>query len=133
MMAVPSVTYGMEVIAWSEKEIDELEVRQNRVARMALNAPRYAAVEALRGDMGWSTFRKRYIKATLIYKVRLKRMKNTRIAHKVYLWNVNSNKWEKKCINMVDRSGMLVRWVHTFFEGRDWVYEWKVMNRSREG
>ena len=34
---VPSVKYGMEVIAWSEKEIDKLEVGENRVARMALN------------------------------------------------------------------------------------------------
>ncbi|MPD02143.1 hypothetical protein E2C01_097702 [Portunus trituberculatus] len=32
---------------------------------MALNAPRYTAVEALRGDMGWSTFRERLVKATL--------------------------------------------------------------------
>ena len=36
-------------------------------------------------------------------------------------------------MNMVDRSGVLVRWVHRFCEGREWVYEWKVMNRSREG
>ena len=91
-VAVPSVMYGVEVIAWSEKEIDRLEVRQNRVARMALNAPRYAVVEALRGDMGWSTFRERHIKATLRYKVRLERMENIRIARKVYLWNVRSSK-----------------------------------------
>ena len=51
-MAVLSVMYGMEVIAWNESEIDKLEVWQNRVAIMALNAPRYASVEALRGDMG---------------------------------------------------------------------------------
>ena len=43
-VAVLSVMYGMEVIAWSEKEIEKLEVMQNRVARMAMNAPRYAAV-----------------------------------------------------------------------------------------
>ena len=36
-------------------------------------------------------------------------------------------------MNMVDRSGMLVRWVHIIFEGREWEYEWKVMNRSGEG
>jgi hypothetical protein len=29
-------------------------VTQNKVARVALGAPRYAAVEGLRGDMGWS-------------------------------------------------------------------------------
>ena len=45
----------------------------SRVARMALNAPRYAALEGLRGDTGWSTFRERLIKATLRYKIRLER------------------------------------------------------------
>ena len=42
---------------------------------MALNAPRYAALEALRGDMDWSTS-----KATLRYKIRLERMDEERIA-----------------------------------------------------
>ena len=36
-------------------------------------------------------------------------------------------------MNMVDRCDMLVIWVHRFFEGREWVYEWKVKNRGREG
>ena len=81
-----SITYGMDVIAWNENEIDRLKVGQNRVARMALNAPRHTAVEALRGDMGWSTFRERLIKATLGYKIRLKRMDDARITRKVYLW-----------------------------------------------
>ena len=42
----------------------------SRVARMALNARRYAALEGLRGDTGWSTFRERLIKATIKYKIR---------------------------------------------------------------
>ena len=91
----PSVMYGMKVIVWNESEIYKLEAGQNRVARMALNAPRYASVEALRDDMGWSTFRERHIKATLRYKVRLERRKNTRIAQKVYLWKVWGSKCEK--------------------------------------
>ena len=43
--------YGVAVFVWNESEIDKLKVGQNRVARMALNAPRYAAVEVLKGDM----------------------------------------------------------------------------------
>ena len=82
-VAVPSVMYGMEVIAWSESEIDKLEVRQNRVARMSLNAPRYTSVKALRGDIVWSTFKERHIQVTVRYKVRLERMENTRNARKV--------------------------------------------------
>lgn len=59
-MAVPSVIHGMEVTAWKENEMTKLEVRQNRIARMALNVPRYAAVEDLRGDMGLGICRERH-------------------------------------------------------------------------
>ena len=38
---------------------------------MALNASKYPDVEAVRGDIRWSTFRERHMKATLRYKVRL--------------------------------------------------------------
>ena len=46
------VWYGMGVVAWNESEIKKLEVGQNKVTRMVLNASRYAAVEALRGNIG---------------------------------------------------------------------------------
>lgn len=78
-VAVPSIMYGMDVIAWNESEIEKLEVGQNSVARMALSASKYAAVEALRGDTGWSTFTERHMKATLRYKVRLEWMEDTRL------------------------------------------------------
>ncbi|XP_050694867.1 uncharacterized protein LOC126984800 isoform X3 [Eriocheir sinensis] len=130
-VAVPSVMYGMEVITWSELEMDKLEVGQNRIGRLALNAPRYAAVEALRGDMGWSTFRERFRKATLIYKVRLERMDDARLARKVYLWSVHESKWIKNCMRMVGDSGMRVRWVSRE-EGRRF-FEWKVTDRNSEG
>ena len=52
---------------------------------------------------------------------------------KGFLGIVKSSKWRKKCIKMVDRSDMLVRWVYRAFEGRQSVKEWKGMNRSREG
>ena len=37
-MAVPNIIYGIDVTAWSKKEINKLDVGQNRVARIALNA-----------------------------------------------------------------------------------------------
>ena len=59
-MAVPSIMYGRDVIAWNRIEIDiTLELGQNILVRMIVNAPRYTGVGALRGDMGWSTFRER--------------------------------------------------------------------------
>lgn len=50
-VAVPSNMYGMDVMTWNESKIKKLDVEKNRVAIMELYAPRYAAVEALRGDM----------------------------------------------------------------------------------
>ena len=37
-VAFPSIMYGMDVMAWNESEIEKLEVEQNKVAKMALNA-----------------------------------------------------------------------------------------------
>jgi thymidine phosphorylase len=54
---VPSTMYGLDVRAYSDGELDKLDLVQNRVVRLALGAPRQTAVEALRGDMGWSTFK----------------------------------------------------------------------------
>ena len=73
---------------------------------MALNAPRYTAMEALRGDMGWSTFRERLVKSTLKYKIRMERMDDERKERKVYLWNESGNKWRKRCIRMTVRNGL---------------------------
>ena len=33
-VAVPSIMYGMDVTAWSEKDIDKLDVGQNRAAHL---------------------------------------------------------------------------------------------------
>ena len=65
-VAVPSIVCGLDVMTWNESELEKLEIGQNRIARMALNEPGYAVIEALRGDMGWSTFRERHVKATQI-------------------------------------------------------------------
>ncbi|MPC23229.1 hypothetical protein E2C01_016269 [Portunus trituberculatus] len=51
-VAVPSIMYGMDFMAWNENELEKLKVGQNRAARMALNEPGYAAIKALRGNIG---------------------------------------------------------------------------------
>ena len=43
----------------------------------------YAAIEATRGDMGWSTFSERCMKSSLVYKKRVERMEETRWVKKV--------------------------------------------------
>lgn len=54
-MSVPSIQYAMDVMPWNENQIAKLEVRQNKVASMALHEQRYSAIEVLRGDIRWTT------------------------------------------------------------------------------
>ena len=124
--------YGMDVHPWNEDEINRLEVGQNVVARMALNAPRYTAVEALRGDMGWSSFLERFRKACLRYKIRLEFLEDTRIAKKVYMWNRVHGKWDKKCIKIVNKCGLTIGPSSSMNEeGR--VCGWVIKFRNEEG
>ena len=77
-VAVPSIMYSMDMMVWNKREVDKLEVCQNKIARAALGAPRYASVEALRGDMGYSLFCERMMKASIKYNVRLERINEDR-------------------------------------------------------
>ncbi|KAF2350476.1 hypothetical protein FHG87_018770 [Trinorchestia longiramus] len=72
--------FGMNVMAWNGGDLEKLEVLQNRVGRVALGTPKWMAAETLRGDLGWSLFSERMIKAVLNYKVRIERMANKRMA-----------------------------------------------------
>ena len=104
---------------------------QNRVARMALNAPRYTAIETLRGDMGWSTFRERLIKSTLRYKISLERIADERIARKVYLWNESGSKSRKRCMRMIERNGLHVVWGMRMAGRNQYEREWIVTRGGR--
>ncbi|MPC90522.1 hypothetical protein E2C01_085513 [Portunus trituberculatus] len=57
-MAILNIMYGIDVTAWNENELEKLEMGQNKVARIALNVPRYAVIEELRGDMGMEHLQK---------------------------------------------------------------------------
>ena len=66
------------------------------------------------------------MKATLRFKVRLERMENERLVRKVYLWNLGSSRWGKKCFKMVvNKSGMMVRWMNQPREERVNAREWQ--------
>ena len=62
--------YEMNVMNWNETDMQKLEVVQNKVGRIALGADGYAAVEARRRNMGWSTFKKQCMKSCVLFKKR---------------------------------------------------------------
>ncbi|KAF2347368.1 Mitochondrial substrate/solute carrier [Trinorchestia longiramus] len=67
---------GMNVMVWNGGDLEKLEVLQNRVGLLAIGIPKWMAAEALRGNLGWSLFSERMVKAVLNYKVRIERMEN---------------------------------------------------------
>lgn len=105
-MAVPGLMYGLETIPWTANDLAKLEVAQNRVGRLALGANKYTAVEALRGDAGWSSFEERIDKGALRYRVRLEKMNGDRWARKVFEWSKQSSKWNKMCNKRIEKYGM---------------------------
>ena len=105
-VAVPSIMYAMEVIDWTADTAKKLETIQNGVGRIALAASRYTGVEAIRGDMGWSTFEERLMKNQLEYKIRLERMNNKRYARKVYNEIGKGGKWIQSCGRNVKKCGL---------------------------
>ncbi|KAF2359719.1 hypothetical protein FHG87_009527 [Trinorchestia longiramus] len=60
--------FGVNVMAWNGGDLEKLEVLQNRVGRLALDAPKWTAAEALRRALGCSLFSERMVKAVLNYK-----------------------------------------------------------------
>ena len=105
-MGVPAVMYAANVLNWTQQDFDKLEVAQNKIGRVALGANRIVGAEAIRGDMGWSTFGERINKAVLSYKARLERMQEGRWAKKVYNHNFRNSKWIKSCAKMVRKCNL---------------------------
>ena len=129
-MAVPSIMYGMNVMNWTECELQKLEMIQNKVGRVALGANRYVGVEAVRGDMGWSTFSERSMKGNIMYKLRVERMPDERWVRKVYNDVGRESKWSKSCKRLVRKCGLSAREVNF---GRERVAEWNVACLNGEG
>lgn len=66
-LALPSFLYGSSLINMTEKEIENLQVIENKVYRHILGAPGYTAVATLRGEIGASSMKSRIIKDRIFY------------------------------------------------------------------
>jgi len=106
-LAVPAIQYGSDVMNWTASELNSLEVTQNKVGRFALGANRYVGVEAIRGDLGWSTFEERHYKGVLAYKVRLERMDNERWVKQIFNTYNSVSKWAKSCVRMINKCNLV--------------------------
>ena len=108
-VAVPTIMYGAEIIDIGAKEVQGLEVVQNKAARVGLRANRYAPTETLRGDMGWSSFEERVDKAKTKYRMRLEVMEENRWPKRVLQWTQRKSKTIKDTNRRLKKLDMTIR------------------------
>ena len=66
-VALPAILYGSAVIEWNRKEEQQLQTIQNAVSRKILNAPKYATICSMRGEIGMSMMKTRLIQLRIGY------------------------------------------------------------------
>ena len=95
-VAVPACMYGAEIINYRKSDMEDLERTQNKVARLALGAPKYTAVEGLRGELGYSTWEERIAKAHILFARKLEVMDDDRWARKLLLHRAANSQWKRE-------------------------------------
>ena len=102
-MAVPYCLYGSEITYYREGDVAKLERAQNIIGRWGLGAPRCTAVEAIRGEMGWSTFRERLVKGKLSFLKKIEGLDEDRWVKQVLResdvrssWKRETTRWKRR-------------------------------------
>lgn len=81
---VPGLTFANSTICLTAPTRDWLERGQREVGRLALGCHGRVAVEAIQGDVGWSSFEAREAKSKIAFECRLRNMDDGRWARRVF-------------------------------------------------
>ena len=109
-MAVPYCLYGSEITYYREGDIAKLERTQNIVGRWGLGAPRCTAVEAIRGEMGWSTFRERLVKGKLGFLKKIEGLEEDRWVKQVLGESCIRSSWKREVERWKRRENLEEDW-----------------------
>ncbi|KAG0414046.1 hypothetical protein HPB47_008799 [Ixodes persulcatus] len=96
---VPELTFANEIVCASADTRAWIERRQKDVGRQALNSHGNVAIEAIQGDIGWSTFEAREASSKQTYQGRLLHMDRRRWARRVFDYirvNCVQTQWTKR-------------------------------------
>ena len=132
-IAVPFCLYGSEIINDREGDIMQLEKVQNIIGRWGLGAPRSTAVEAIRGDMGWSTFKERIIKGKLGFRKKIEGMSEERWAKRIMEENWIRSTWRKETDRWKRRENLEQDWNNMRFKEIKKRIEENGLNRWKAG
>ncbi|KAG0412919.1 hypothetical protein HPB47_009934 [Ixodes persulcatus] len=109
-----------------------LERRQRDVGRQALGCHGQVAIEAIQGDVGWSTFEAREAASKLCYRGRLLHMDKGRWARRIFDYlglRCLQTRWEKRVYQLRKKNGFFTDPVQEDSEGK-WARE--VRGRVRD-
>ncbi|KAH7979446.1 hypothetical protein HPB49_009431 [Dermacentor silvarum] len=100
---VPVLTFANAVICLSAETRQWLERGQRGVGRLALGCHGRVAVEAIQGDLGWSSFEAREARSKAAYEGRLRLMNNERWARRVFRYTSLkgvSTQWSRRLYSL---------------------------------
>lgn len=92
-LAVPALTYGLDCLVVRKAVINKLQVYQNKMARVCLRSTSFAAVDALQGECGWSSFDYRVRRSRIATAHRLRHGPN-QLVHSVI--HAGTSRWMKQ-------------------------------------
>ena len=99
-MAVPYCLYGSEITYYREGDLDKLE----------RGVPRSTAVEAIRGEMGWSTFRERVVKGKLNFVKKIEGLDEDRWVKQVLREDNVRTSWKREIDRWIRRENLEEDW-----------------------
>ncbi len=103
--AIPSILFGAEILQFTKKNMDDIEVAQNRMARELLGASPQVAVEALRGELGWWPTAHRVARTQLSYLGHLIRLDDDKWAKMALLEQMDNEQfsWMSRIKDLADK------------------------------
>ena len=109
-MAVPYCLYGSEITYYREGDIAKLERIQNIVGRWGLGVPRSTAIEAIRGEMGWSTFKERILKGKFSFLKKIEGLEENRWVKQILQENSVRTAWKREIDRWKRRENLEEEW-----------------------
>ncbi|KAH7956866.1 hypothetical protein HPB52_013023 [Rhipicephalus sanguineus] len=109
MVAVPGLTYANAVLCLSTGVREFLERRQREIGRLALGVHKHTPVEAIQGEMGWSSFTAREAVAKAGYENRLVRLPEQNVARRMLVHTTfagRSTRWTRRTAALRRRFGL---------------------------
>ena len=109
-MAVPYCLYGSEITQYREGDISQLEKIQNIIGRWSLGVPASTAVEAIRGEMGWSSFKERIEKGKFNFMKKIEGLAEDRWVKKILAERNDMSRWRKEVERWKKKENLQEEW-----------------------